>query len=90
MGRGVLRPVHGPDACPSLEVEASHEPDDLLPPSLSSIPNGGEGARRAGEEALVKVQRFTARNLVWETSHSAISKSPHRIKNLPPIEIPNH
>jgi CDP-paratose 2-epimerase len=31
----------------------SHEPERLLSPSLSSIQNGGEGARRVGEEALV-------------------------------------
>ena len=37
-----------------LKVEkAFHEPDrHLLSPSLSSARSGGEGARRAGEEAL--------------------------------------
>src|SRR6185503_2245287 len=34
------------------EQVAFHELERLLSPSLSSIPNGGEGARRAGEEAL--------------------------------------
>jgi DNA mismatch endonuclease (patch repair protein) len=29
-----------------------HEPERLLSPSLSSIPNGGEGGRRPGEEVL--------------------------------------
>ena len=31
-------------------VEAFHEPERLLSPALSSILDGGEGARRAGEE----------------------------------------
>jgi pimeloyl-ACP methyl ester carboxylesterase len=42
--------AHDPDARPMLEVESLHEPERLLSPSLSSIWNGGEGARRAGEE----------------------------------------
>ncbi|MFO1487160.1 MAG: urease subunit beta [Verrucomicrobiota bacterium] len=34
----------------SLFVPGLHEPGRLLSPSLSSIPNGGEGGRRPGEE----------------------------------------
>ena len=45
---GFMVPMHG------LKAEkAFHEPDrHLLSPSLSSARSGGEGARRAGEEAL--------------------------------------
>ncbi len=44
-----------------------HKPEILLSPSLSSIPNGGEGARRAGEEADHGVR---SRLVLWETATS--------------------
>jgi hypothetical protein len=35
-----------------IKQATAHKPEHLLSPSLSSIPNGGEGGRRPGEEAL--------------------------------------
>jgi hypothetical protein len=43
-----------------------HELERLLSPSLSSIPNGGEGGRRPGE--VFRVQGFKARSATSENS----------------------
>ncbi len=58
---------------------AAHEPDRLLSPSLSSIPNGGEGGRRPGEEVL-RPSRVRSENLVSGKTLPASPKAKE--KNL--------
>jgi glucosamine-6-phosphate deaminase len=41
-------------------IAFNEPPEHLLSPSLSSTPSGGEGAHRAGEEALMSVEQFAA------------------------------
>ncbi len=60
---------------PPAAANSPHESERLLSPSLSSIPNGGEGGRRPGEEALW-VHGFKARN---STSANSPSEGEERV-----------